>query len=249
MPHDLSGRTALVTGSTTGIGAAIATTLAAAGAHVIVSGRDAGRGRGVVGRIAAAGGAADFVQADLGAGLGTVIDLATETLRIFGGDLDILVNNAAIFPPATTLTTSEETYDSVFAVNVKAPYFLTAALVPSMIARGSGVIINVSSIVATFGSPSVLYGATKAALSLMTRGWATDFGPQGIRVNAVAPGPTSTESSALDDERRGAMTADYPAGRPAEPVEVADAVLFLASDEARYIHGAILPVDGGRSAI
>ena len=249
MSPRLASRTALITGSTSGIGEAIAVAFAAEGARVIVSGRDSARGANVVATIREAGGIADFVAADLSAGLPAVTALAEEVLRLTGGTLDVLVNNAGIFPPTTTLTTDEATYDAVFAVNVKATFFLTAALVPSMVARGRGAIVNISSTVATHGSPGVLYGATKAAVTLMTKGWATDFGPQGVRVNAVSPGLTHTGGTSPRADTLDAMSASTPARRVGRPDEIAAAAVFLASDEASFVHGAILSVDGGRSAL
>ncbi len=147
----LEGKTALVTGSTSNIGRAIAIAFGAEGAHVVVSGRNVERGAEVVDRIRAEGGGAEFVAADLNGSPVASSDLAHEATRLLGGRIDILVNNAGIFPRSTTATTDEATFDQVYAVNIKAPYFLTAAIAPAMAAAGRGAIINLGSWIARLG--------------------------------------------------------------------------------------------------
>jgi NAD(P)-dependent dehydrogenase (short-subunit alcohol dehydrogenase family) len=243
----LENKTALITGAGAkgGIGAAIASLFAREGAPVIVSGRDAQRGDQAVAEITSAGGQARFVLADLSRP-GDVARLAEEA-----GDIDILVNNAAVFPFGPTVEQDAGSYDEVFATNVRAPYFLTAALAPKMLAKGFGSIISISTMVATFGLPGLsVYGATKAALESLTRTWAAEFSPGGVRVNVISPGPTRSEKAigAMGEaaEQLGRTT---PLGRMAATAEIAEAVLFLASDRASYITGAVLPVDGGRTAV
>ena len=249
MTTDLTGYTALITGSTSGIGKASATRLGALGAHVIVSGRDRSRGDAVVADIRAAGGSADFIAADLGDET-SVRQLAAGATELGGGHVDILVNSGGIFPFGATADTAADQIDEVFAVNVKAPYLLVAALAPAMAERGHGVIVNITTMVAEFGMNGMgLYGSSKAALMLLTKSWAAEFGPAGVRVNAVSPGPTRTEGTipmgdALDQLAQGA-----PAGRVGQPDEIAAAIAFLATDDASFIHGVLLPVDGGRLAV
>jgi NAD(P)-dependent dehydrogenase (short-subunit alcohol dehydrogenase family) len=246
----LQGRTALVTGSTDGIGAGIARTLAAEGAHVIVTGRDEIRGAKVAAEITGSGGAATFVRADLGGGAGAR-DLAGAAQEIAGGPPDILVNNAAIvIAPAPTGEVGEELIDAALAVNVKAVILLTGLIAPGMAARGHGAIVNLGSINGLFGmAGSALYSATKAAVHSLTKSWADEYGPSGVRVNTVAPGPTVTEKTAAFADRIAPIIARVPSRRASTPEEVARAVAFLASDEASNIHGATLSIDGGRSAI
>ena len=153
----------MVTGSTSNIGRAIALAFAAEGSHVIVSGRSADRGAEVVDRIRTAGGRADFVAADLDGSAQASHDLATEAIDVLGGHIDVLVNNAGVFPRTTTATTDEATFDQVYGVNVKAPYFLTGAIAPVMAAAGRGTIINLGSWIARLGIPSALYSSTKGA--------------------------------------------------------------------------------------
>lgn len=241
--------TALITGATSGIGRATAELLGTLGVHVVVSGRDAERGDTVVQAVRAAGGTADFVAADL-RDEASAKALAARATELGGGRVDVLVNSAGVFPFGPTAETSTEGFDDVFDINVKAPYFLVAALAPSMAERGTGAIVNVTTMVAEFGAAGMgLYGASKAALVLLTKSWAAEFGPAGVRVNAVSPGPTRTEGTAAMGESLDQLAAAGPAGRPGTAEEIAEAIVFLATDAASFVHGAVLPVDGGRIAV
>jgi NAD(P)-dependent dehydrogenase (short-subunit alcohol dehydrogenase family) len=248
MTNDLTGSTALVTGGTSGIGRAAVLALARLGAHVVLSGRDAARGEQVVAAIRAEGGRADFVAADLG-DEASARQLARQATELGDGHVDILVNNAGIFPFGPTHEASEADFDRVYAVNVKAPFFLVAELAPAMAKRGHGAIINVT-MVAEFGAPEMaLYGSSKAALVLLTKSWAAEYGPSGVRVNAVSPGPTRTEGTAPMGEALDQLASAAPSGRPGLPEEIAAAITYLASGAASFVHGAVLPVDGGRIAV
>jgi NAD(P)-dependent dehydrogenase (short-subunit alcohol dehydrogenase family) len=247
----LKGRTALITGSTSNIGRAVAYRFAAEGAHVIVSGRDDERGAAVLAGIRAEGGSADYVHADLDGTAAASRSLADAAIELLGGHLDILVNNAGIFPSTDTLTTDPETFDRVYAVNVKAPFFLTQAVAPAMIANGAGVIINLGSWVARLSVPvGALYASTKGAMETLTRAWAAEFGPLGIRVNAVSPGVIrDPETFVRTGHSAAGMMTGSPAGRTGNPDEVAAAIVYLASDDASFVHGAVLDVDGGRTEV
>ena len=141
-------------------------------------------------------------------------------------------------------------FDSVYSLNVKVPYFLVAELAPLMAKRGKGAIVNVSTMVADYGvSGMSLYGSSKAAINLLTKGWAAEYGPNGVRVNAVSPGPTRTEGTEAMGEALEQLTAQAPADRPETPDEIADVMVFLATDHASFVYGAKLAVNGGRTAI
>jgi len=247
----LAGRTALVTGSTGGLGVAIASALAAEGASVIVRGRDKARGDAVVADIRSAGGAAEFVVADLAAGDQEVRRLAEQATAAAGGRIDILVNNAAmLLMPTPTAEVSDEVLRDAFAVNVFAPFLLTGQLAPAMVERGEGAIVNIGSITGLRGSAgSAIYSANKAALHSFTQSWADEYGPSGVRVNAVAPGPIATERQEQFADHVAPMVARIPSRRMSTPAEVAAAVAFLASDDAANIHGTVLGVDGGWAAV
>src|SRR6201997_4690627 len=237
--RDLEGKVALVTGATSGIGRAAAVQLAAQGATVIVHGRDVTRGAAVVVEIVNGGGSARFVGADLSQPA-EALQLATEV-----GDVDILVNNAgfAWFGPTEEL--AADTLNELFATNVHAPYLLVAVLAPKMVARGHGVIINVASRAGLVGQPTTAaYGATKAALASLARSWATEYGPAGVRVNAISPGPVYT--NAAERELFDALGETTVLGRAGEPQEVAEVIGFLASPRASYVTGTNVAVDGGR---
>lgn len=249
MTTDLTGSTALITGSTSGIGKATAVQLAALGAHVIVSGRDKTRGEAVVAGIRAVGGTADFVAADLDDD-NSVRQLASRAAQVGGGHVDILVNSGGVSPFGATADTPADQIDQVFAVNVKAPYLLVAALAPAMAERGHGAIINITTMVSEFGMNGMgLYGSSKAALMLLTKSWAAEFGPAGVRVNAVSPGPTRTEGTIPMGDSLDQLAQGAPAGRVGQPEEIAAAITFLATEQASFIHGVLLPVDGGRLAV
>jgi NAD(P)-dependent dehydrogenase (short-subunit alcohol dehydrogenase family) len=251
MSTRLEDKTALVTGATSNIGRAIATAFAAEGAHVVLSGRSRERGAEVVDEIRAAGGCAEFIAAALDGSAQASRDLAHEATSALGGRIDVLVNNAGIYPGPTTAATDEATFDQVYAVNVKAPFFLTAAIAPAMVERGDGAIINLGSWVARLGIPvGSLYSSTKGALETLTRAWAAEFGPAGVRVNAVSPGVI--RDPAVYSENGGAvhpaeaMMRGTPAGATGTPDAVAYAAVYLASDEAAFVHGTVIDVDGGR---
>ena len=237
-------KTVLVTGGTSGIGEATARAYAAAGADVVITGRDESRGREIVESLTQQGARARFVRADLER-FEDVQRLAAEVDHV-----DVLVNNAGVFPFGATHEANGELFDATYAVNVKAPFFLTGAFAPRMAANGGGAIVNVSTMVASFGAAGMaLYGSTKAALELLTKAWAAEYGPQGVRVNAIAPGPTRTPGTEPMGDALDQIAATLPLGRPATSEEVANAALYLGSDEASYVNGAILAVDGGRTAV
>lgn len=246
----LSGRTALVTGSTGGLGVAIARRLADDGAHVVVSGRSAERGAAVVGEIRAAGGAATFVAADL-AGENGIRELAESATQALGGRLDILVNNAAtLLMPTPTGDIAAALLREAFEVNVFAPFLLTGVIAPEMARGGGGAVVNIGSITGLRGaSGSAIYNANKAAIHSLTKSWADEYGPLGVRVNAVAPGPIATERQQEFEEHIRPVLDRLPSRRMSTPEEVAASVAFLVSDDAANIHGAILSVDGGWAAV
>jgi NAD(P)-dependent dehydrogenase (short-subunit alcohol dehydrogenase family) len=246
---DLKDRTALVTGSTSGIGKATAIALAARGARVLVVGRNEQRAKDVVAEIEGGGGNARYRLTTL-ADLESARDVVEWATEAGDGHVDILINNAGVALLGPSSAATEADFDETFALNVKVPFFLVASLAPAMAERGWGSIVNVSTMVASFGQAGMaMYGASRAALELLTKAWAAEYGPSGVRVNAVAPGPTRTAlMEALPVEMVNQLAALAPAGRVARPAELAAAIVFLASDDASFVHGVTLAVDGGRVA-
>ncbi|MFI6782098.1 SDR family NAD(P)-dependent oxidoreductase [Micromonospora sp. NPDC050276] len=245
-------KTALITGSTSGIGRATALKLASDGVRVVVSGRNAERGLEVVEQIRTAGGEAYFVGADL-RDAQSAVELAAKATQVAesaGGTLDVLVNNAAIGTGGPTAGTEESAFDAVLGTNLKAPFYLVANLAPAMAARGRGAIVNISTLAAEVALPGLsVYGASKAALDLLTKSWAAEFGPAGVRVNSVSPGPTRTPGSEGLGEFLQVLAAQAPLGFVADPEDIAAAIAFLVSDEARFVTGVILNVNGGRTVV
>jgi NAD(P)-dependent dehydrogenase (short-subunit alcohol dehydrogenase family) len=241
--------TALITGGTSGIGRAAANKLAKLGIHVIVVGRNAERGERAVAEIRAAGDKADFISSDL-RDASSAREVARRAVELANGHVDILINNAGIYPFGPTHETTEEMFERVYSLNVKVPYFLVAELAPLMAKRGKGAIVNLSTMAADYGAPGMsLYGSSKAAINLLTKTWAAEYGSSGVRVNAVSAGPTRTEGTDAMGEGLEQLAAQAPAGRPATANEIAEAIVFLATDRASFIHGAKLAVDGGRTAV
>lgn len=242
----LEGKTALVTGAATGIGRAIAVALAAAGARIAVNhlGR-AAEARQVVKEMAAAGASAIEVEADITKA--AKIERMVNKVRDALGQIDILVNNAGVILEKPFLETSEEDWDFVLDTDLKAVFLCSRAVLPAMVERGSGVVINVASELGYLGRE--LYGpycAAKAGVIGLTRAMAREFAPA-IRVNAIAPGPINTPMLSLDNmsvemlERERAI----PARRVGEPEEIAGTALFLASNLASFYYGQVLSPNGG----
>jgi meso-butanediol dehydrogenase/(S,S)-butanediol dehydrogenase/diacetyl reductase len=252
---DLSGKRALVTGSTTGIGEATARCLAEAGAAVMVSGRNAQRGEAVADALRAVGARAAFTGVDV-RGEGACEALIKQTVAQLGG-LDILVNNAGILYTASAPDTSNAQWLDTIAVNVSAVFYLSRAAIVHMRAAGGGVIINVASEWGLNGEPNhVAYCASKGAVVQMTRCLALDHARDHIRVNSVCPGEIHTQmvddilaaQGGDRDAQLQRLAAGIPMRRVASPSEVGRVIRFLASREASYVTGANLPVDGGNDA-
>jgi NAD(P)-dependent dehydrogenase (short-subunit alcohol dehydrogenase family) len=241
----VNGRTAIVTGAGRGIGAATAAALDAAGARVALVARSADQLAAIAATLT---NDPVVIPADLGTpdGPGTA---AATALEAFGGRVDVLVNNAGVGLRKDSDTLTVEEMDLLWNVNVRSALLMTGAVLPAMLAAGSGSIVSISSIAGLRGPPRrALYAATKAALDGMTRSLAMEYGPRGIRANCVAPGIVETEMWATqlaDPEVAAAVLRHIPTRRTSTAAEVADAVVFLASDASRAITGEVISADGG----
>jgi 3-oxoacyl-[acyl-carrier protein] reductase len=243
---NLSGKTALVTGASRGMGRASALKLAQAGACILVHyGRGAKEADGVVAEIKKSGGRAEAVAADLSAPDGAH-KLAEQTRRIVGERLDILVANAGVSKSATIEDTTVADFDNLFAVNVRAPFFLVQQLLPIMSAGSSIVLVSSLAARAVVGTIPA-YAATKGAIDTLVKHFASALGPRGIRVNAVAPGVVATDMSnfAKTDAGRDFVLGMQALKRLAQPDDIGGVVAFLASNDARWMTGDTIHVDGG----
>ncbi len=248
----LDGKVGLVTGGTSGIGAATAVLFAQEGANVAITGRDEGRGAEVVEAIRATGREGLFIRADVRSAAECERAVA-ETVAAFGG-LHVLYNNAGVYVANDTLDCSEEEWDAQIDTSLKGAFLMSKAALPHMIAAGGGSIVNCSSGWGLVGgAKAVAYCAAKGGMIVMTKAMAIDHGPQGIRVNAVCPGDTETPMEHEDARQQGLDWDDYVAqavegraiARMGQPEEIARAVLYLACDDSSYVTGVALPVDGG----
>jgi NAD(P)-dependent dehydrogenase (short-subunit alcohol dehydrogenase family) len=254
----LSGRVAIVTGGSRGIGRAIVAAYAAEGAHVVFTGRTASTGEAAAAELAtraetiAAGGGVRFARGDVGdeARVSAIVDA---TLEEYEGRLDILVNNAAIQKEARLLEQTVDDFHSVVNVNLLGTFLFSRAVLPSMIARRAGVIINLSSVLGLVADPLLpVYAATKAGILGLTRATALAYAPDGIRAVAICPGDVDTElnqqyfASQPDPAAfRRRIEGEYPVRRIASVDEIARVAVFLASDDASFINGSHVLVDGG----
>jgi len=247
----LEGKVALITGGTSGIGAATAKLFAKEGASIAITGRNSERGEEIVKDIVAAGGDAIFVRSDvcLAADCKRAVD---KTLERFG-KIDVLFNNAGVFHPRTIPECTEEEWDDTIDSSLKGAFLMSKYALPSMIEQGSGSIIHTSSGWGILGGDkAAAYCAAKGGLIVMAKAMAIDHGPQGIRVNCVCPGDVLTPMLPDDAAKRGMAWEDYEKGAADRPLgrigvveDIANAVLFLASDESSFVTGESLVVDGG----
>lgn len=247
----LEGRVALITGGTSGIGSATAMRFVEEGASVAITGRNAERGEQVVQELAAKGGDALFIQSDVcvASDCRAAVD---QTLERFG-KIDVLFNNAGVFHPKTIPDCTEEEWDETIDSSLKGAFLMSKYVIPAMIENGGGSIIHTSSGWGVLGGDkAAAYCAAKGGLIVMAKAMAIDHGPDGIRVNCVCPGDVLTPMLHDDAEKRGMTWDDYSAGAGERPLgrigtvkEIADAVLFLASDESSFVTGDSLVVDGG----
>jgi NAD(P)-dependent dehydrogenase (short-subunit alcohol dehydrogenase family) len=252
--EDLNGKRAIVTGGAGGIGRASALLLAKAGAVVTIVDLDEAGGEAVVLQIMAAGGKAMFVRGDVSRGE-DCRNAVQESVDAWGG-VEILFNNAGIIRRATVTELSEEEWDMVMAVNVRSMFLMCKHVIPWMEKAGGGAVINnASGWGLTGGARAAAYCASKGAVVNLTRAMAVDYGAKNIRVNCIAPGDTDTAMLRNEARQLGETEAAFmkdsairPLGRIAQPEEIASVVLFLASEAASFITGAILPVDGGGMA-
>ena len=250
MKNEFTGKTALITGASRGIGAATAITFATNGiSRIILQYNSYQEGADeTAAAVRKTGASAELIQADLTTTAG--IEALIEQLSKNGAGVDILVNNAGhLVQRAKLLDSTEEVWDQVMNLNTKSVWFVTKAVVPHMIERSEGVIVNVSSIAARNGGGpgATIYAAAKAAVSTITKGWAREFASQGIRVNAVSPGTVDNyfHQKHSTPEMLKNMVAATPAGRLGTNEEVADTILFLCSNASRYIHGQTIEINGG----
>ena len=247
----LANKVALITGGTSGIGRATALLFAREGAKVALTGRDAARGQQVAAEIGKADGEAIFIRADVSSAeqCRQTVDKTLETY----GRLDILFNNAGVFYAHTILDCTEEEWDATIDIGLKGTYLMSKFSLPTMIAQGSGIIINnASGWGLVGGDAAVAYCAAKGGVVVMTKALAIDHGRQGIRVNCICPGDVDTPMLPDDARRRGMTWEAYlsgaterPLGRVGLPEEIAKAALFLATDDSSFMTGAALVVDGG----
>jgi 3-oxoacyl-[acyl-carrier protein] reductase len=249
----LEGKYALVTGASRGIGRATALALAHESAHVLVHyGRSAKEAEAVVSEIRSKGGQAEAIQADLSTPDGATL-LASRARSVIGDRLDILVANAGVSKAARIAEYTVDDFDNLYATNVRGTFFLVQQLLPAM-GEGSNIVV-ISSVVARFvvgipgrENPSILaYASTKGAIETLVKNWAAILGPQGIRVNAIAPGVIETDMSNFTktDAGREVALGMQALKRLGKPEDIADVVVFVASESARWITGASIPVDGG----
>ena len=244
-PFDLSGRTALVTGANTGIGQGIAVALAAAGASIVAVGRSSMEETESL--VTEAGARFHAIKADLST-IEPVKDIVSESISTFGA-LDILVNNAGIIRRADAVDFTEADWDAVIDTNLKTAFFLSQAAGRHMIERGNGKIINIASLLSFQGGIRIpSYTASKSGLAGITRLLACEWAGKGVNVNAIAPGYFVTNNTTAlrdDPDRSASILARIPAGRWGTPGELGGAAVFLASAASDYVHGTVIPVDGG----
>lgn len=249
MSGRLNGKVAIVTGSTAGIGKATAELFAKEGAKVVVVGRREEKGQEVVNGIEKAGGEAFFVKTDITKN-GDLKNLADSTIEKYG-KIDILVNNAGTLSTFNFVEMDEDyDFDKTFQTNVKSYFMLCKEVIPYMLKNGKGSIVNLASIAAKLGVPMhAAYSASKGAVKQFTKSIAGEFALSGIRVNAVLPGLTNSEMVPVGSDFEKAQIDSVPMGRAGKPEEIAQGILFYASDESSFCTGSTLVIDGGHTAI